>query len=158
MFLRVSLLVLVATLLPAPLHAAGSKEGKAQVSFHLQAEVGDAPKMIYPLMVGERRVNFKRMPEVQTKDVASYKAIPSKTQAGIYDIVIKLKPHAAERLQLMTNANRGRFMASQLNGRTGEAMLINQQVNDGVLVIWGVATAADLETLAKAIKGSVETQ
>lgn len=153
-----ALLLLSMALLPQAGSAAGSKKGKAQVSFHLQAEVGDSPKMIYPLMVGERRMNFKRMPEVQTKDVASYKAIPSKTQAGIFDIVIQLKPHAVQRLQLITNANRGRFMASQLNGRTGEAMLINQQINDGVLVIWGVATAADLETLAKAFKGSVETR
>lgn len=145
-------------LLPQTAGAAGSKKGKAQVSFHLQADVGDAPKMIYPVMVGNAPMNFKRMPEVQTDDIASYKAIPSKQREGFYDIVVQLKPHAVQRLQLITNANRGRFMASQLNGRTGEAMLIDQQVNDGVLVIWGVATAADLEVLAKTYKGSVETQ
>lgn len=158
MLLRTGLMLLAVFLMPLTAHAAGSKKGKAQISFHLQAEVGDAPKMIYPLMVGNAQMNFKRMPEVQTKDIASYKAIPSKDKEGFYDIIVQLRPHAAQRLQLITNANRGRFMASQLNGRTGEAMLIDQQVNDGVLVIWGVATAADLEVLAKTYKGSVETQ
>lgn len=157
MHVRALMLIFLVVMAPA-VDAAGSKKGKAQVSFHLQADVGDAPKMIYPLMVGSAPMNFKRMPEVQTDDIASYKALPSKDKEGFYDIIVQLKPHAAQRLQLITNAHRGRFMASQLNGRTGEAMLIDQQVNDGVLVIWGVATAADLEVLAKTYKGSVETQ
>ena len=61
-------------------------------------------------------------------------------------------------LQNITNINRGRYMASQLNGRTGEPMLINAIINDGVLVVWGVANAEDLKTLEKAFKGSVEVE
>ena len=77
---------------------------------------------------------------------------------GVYDIVIFLKPAAARRLQNITNVSRGRYMAAQLNGRTGEVMLIDAQINDGKLVIWGVATAEDLNTLAKAFKGSVDVE
>ena len=156
MFLRIGLFLLLACLLPQSANAAGSKKGKASITFHLQAEKGDAPKMIYPMMVGGNQVAFKRMPEISTKDIAAYKAIPSKEKDGVYDIVVQLKPNAAKRLQMITNAHRGRFMTSQLNGRTGDAMMINQQVDDGMLVIWGVATAEDLKTIAKAFKGSVE--
>ena len=158
MFARIATFLFLAILLSLPAHGAGSKKGEAQVSFHLQAEAGDAPKMIYPMMVGDKKMAFKRMPEIQTKDVAAYKAVPSKKQQGIYDVVIQLKPRAAKRLQNITNASRGRYMASQLNGRTGEPMLINAQINDGILVIWGVANAEDLKTLAESFKGSVETE
>ena len=158
MFTRIAIALFLSILITHPLQAASSKKGKAQVSFHLQADPGDAPKMIYPMMVGGNQMAFKRMPEVQTNDVASYKAVPSKKQQGIYDIVIQLKANAAKRLQNITNANRGRYMASQLNGRVGEPMLINAQINDGVLVIWGVANAEDLKALATSFKGSVETQ
>ena len=156
MFLRIGLILLAACLLPQTAPAAGSKKGKAQISFHLQAERGDAPKMVYPLMVGDKEMAFKRMPEIQTKDVAGFKAVPSKKQRGVYDIVVQLKPTAAKRLKNITNANRGRYFAGQINGRAGEGMLINEQVNDGILVIWGVANAEDLKTLASTFKGSVE--
>jgi len=158
MLLRIGLLLLLTILLPQTAGAAGSKKGKASVTFHLQAEPVDSPKMVYPMEVGGQRLAFRRMAEFETKDFASYKAFPSRDKQGVYDLVFKLNPHAAQKLQLITNAQRGRFMASQLNGRAGEAMMINEQVNDGILVIWGVATAADLQTLAKAFKGSVETQ
>lgn len=114
--------------------------------------------MMYPLLVGGKQMRFKRMPEIQTNDVAGYKAVPSKKTQGIYDVIIQLKPNAARRLQTITNANRGRFFAGQLNGRAGEAVMINETVNDGILVIWGVANAEDLKTLAAAFKGSVELE
>ncbi len=158
MILRIGSILLMACLLPLTANAAGSKKGKAQVSFHLQAEPGDAPKMVYPLMVGGKQTPFKRMPEIQTKDIAGFKAVPSKKIAGIYDIVVQLKPNAAKRLEMVTNANRGRMMAGQLNGRAGEGMLINEVVKDGTLVIWGVANAEDLKALAKTFKGSVEVE
>lgn len=157
MFMRIGLILIAALLLPLPAQAAGSKNGKAQVSFHLQAEPGDSPKSIYPLIVHDQQIAFKRTPEIQTKDVVAYKAVPSSEQEGIYDIVVQLKPKAAQHLQMITNANRGRYLAAQINGRTGEPVLINAQINDGILVIWGVATAEDLNTLSKAFKGSVET-
>ena len=158
MFLRIGLILLAACLLPQTAPAAGSKKGKAQISFHLQAERGDAPKMVYPLMIGGKQMPFKRMPEIQTNDIAGFKAFPSKKMEGVYDIVVQLKPNAAKRLQMITNANRGRHMAGQLNGRAGEGMMINDTVKDGKLVIWGVANAEDLKTLAKAFKGSVEVE
>ena len=158
MFLRIGLILLAACLLPQTAWSAGSKKGDAQISFHLQAAAGDAPKMVYPLLVGENKMDFKRMPEIQTKDVAGFKAVPNKDREGIYDIVVQLKPHAVKRLQNITNVNRGRYLAGQLNGRPGEAVLINAQINDGILVIWGVANGEDLKTLAKAFKGSVEVE
>ncbi|MDX1679554.1 MAG: hypothetical protein R3242_02380 [Akkermansiaceae bacterium] len=158
MFLRVSLFILVAALLPAPLHAAGSKKGKAAISFHLQADVGDAPKMVYPMMVNDKQLSFKRMPEFTTEDFAAYKAIPSKTKQGVYDIMLQLKPKTAKRLQHITNVHRGKYLAAQLNGRPGEAVIIDAQVNDGILMIWGAATDADLEILAETLEGGVELQ
>lgn len=158
MFARIGTVLLLAILLPHTATAAGSKNGKAQVSFHLQADPGDSPKMIYPMMVNGKQTNFKRMAEIQTDDIAGYKAVPSKTMEGVYDIVVQLKPKAAGRLQNLTNVNRGRYMAAQINGRTGEPVLINAQINDGVLVIWSVANAEDIKTLAKSFKGSVETE
>ena len=112
--------------------------------------------MIYPMMVNGKQMTFKRSPEFTTDDFAAYQAIPSKTKQGVYDIMLQLKPKTAKRLQHITNASRGRYMGSQLNGRAGEAMIIDAQVNDGILIIWGVATDADLEILSKTLEGAVE--
>lgn len=157
MHLRIAAVLLLAAILPN-VHGAGAKDAKASVSFHLQAEVIDNPKMIFPLMVEDRKLFFRRMPEFQTKDFASYKALPNRDNPQVYDLVLKLKPHTAKRLALISNANRGKWIAAQLNGRSSGAVMINEQVDDGILVIWSTATLADLATLEKALPGTVEVE
>ncbi len=150
------ILSLLAVALCHSAHAAGKKNDKAVVSFHLQAESIDNPKMIFPYSVGGEKQFFRRMPEIRTKDIESFSSGPSVHDENEFTVAFRLKKTAAQRLQLVTNANQGRWMAAQLNGRVVDCTIVDAPVDDGVLVIWNGVTAADIDTLEKALKRTKE--
>ena len=147
MRIRVTALALLVSLLPAaPLAASGKKEVKAFVSFHMETEPTDNPKMTFEqLTVGKTRT-FRRVPEVSTKDIAAFVPFPS-GDGGDYGVLFILKDNAAKRLNAVTNMNQGRYMVSQLNGRIVDGVLISKPVEDGQMVIWKGVTLADIKLL-----------
>ncbi len=151
--------LILALLMIAPASFGGAnKNGKASVSFHLQAENLDNPKMIFAASIhGEQRV-YGRNPEFSVKDMASFRPFPTGEDELSYGVVIYLKPHAAQRLTHITNANRGKWLAAQVNGRPVDEVIINDTVNDGMLVIWNNLTMADIETLEKALPRAEEAK
>lgn len=124
----------------------GKKETKASITFHMETEATDNPKMIFPQLTNGETRFFRRMPDIGFKDVQSFNPFPSEVGEG-YGIVIKLKGAATNRLAAITNANQGRWMISQINGRVVDGIMIDAQVNDGVLVIWKGVTLADIAVL-----------
>jgi len=140
-FATITMMILVA-LAPA-LFGSGKKEAKANVSFHMQTEASDNPKMMFPQLANGQTHYFRRMPEIGVKDVVSFSPFPSEI-GGSYGMIFKLKGNAASRLAALTNANQGRWMVSQINGRVVDGVMIDGQVNDGVVVIWKGVTLADI--------------
>jgi hypothetical protein len=134
--------LLVCALVPVA-QGSGKKESKAVVSFHMETEANDNPKMIFPQLANGKTRYFRRLPEVSTKDILEFSPFPSDIGEG-YGIVFKLKGEAANRLAAVTNVNQGRWMITQLNGRIVDGVLIDKQVNDGFIVIWKGATLADI--------------
>lgn len=127
--------------------ASGKKETKATVSFHIETEATDNPKMIFPQQMpnGETRF-FRRMPELTTKDIQSFSPFPSGT-GDDYGLAFKLKGNAATRLAAITNANQGRWIIAQINGRVADGVTIDKQIDDGVIVIWKNVSLADISLL-----------
>jgi hypothetical protein len=151
MRLRLVMLLTMLALMAVPsVFAGGKRDGKAAVTFHMQTEATDNPKMIFPQEVSGRTRYFLRMPEVATKDVVSFNPFPSDLGGGDYGMLIRLKSNAARRLSAITAANQGRWMVAQVNGRVVDGVLIDKQIDDGVLVIWKGLTMADVETFDKA--------
>ena len=70
--------------------ASGKKEVKASVTFHIETEATDNPKMIFPQLANGKQRFFRRLPEFATKDIFSFNPFPSEIGAD-YGIVIKLK-------------------------------------------------------------------
>ncbi len=140
----------------SPLFAAGKADKKASVSFHIETEASDNPKMIFPhtLNNGQKRF-FRRLPEISLKDVVSYSPFPSDSGDG-YGAAFRLKESASRRLSALTNINQERWLVAQVNGRLIDAVLIDQPINDGVLVIWKGITTADLSSLDESIKRAGE--
>ena len=138
-------MMLALALAPAVL-ASGKKENKASVTFHMETESTDNPKMIFPQLANGQQRFFRRMPEITTKDIVSFSPFPSEV-GGDYGVVFKLKGNAANRLAAITNANQGKWMISQLNGRVVDGVMIDKQVSDGMVVIWKGATLADIAVL-----------
>jgi hypothetical protein len=144
MNLRFAAITLMALLALAPAgFGSGKKEAKASVSFHMQTDANDNPKMIFPQLANGQTHYFRRMPEVGIKDVMSFSPFPSEIGDG-YGIVFKLKGNAGSRLAALTNANQGRWMIAQVNGRVVDGVMIDKQVDDGMIVIWKGVTLADI--------------
>lgn len=140
-----SFLLLVFSLLLFPVNSyAGGKAGeKAVVTFHVQADEFENPKMIFPVELGGQQVVFRRMPEFSSKDVAAFNPFPS--DDGIsYGLVLQLKASAKNRLSAISAANQGRWMVSMTNGRMVDAVQIDRQVDDGLLVIWQGVTQEEI--------------
>ncbi len=141
------LFMLLVLAMPTVALAAGKKENKASVSFHIETESTDNPKMIFPQLANGQTRYFRRMPEVSTKDVVSFTPFPSDAGGGDYGVVFRLKDNAAKRLGAITSANQGRWIISQINGRVVDGFLIDKQVDDGRIVIWKGVTLADVTIL-----------
>src|SRR5690606_4876557 len=58
------LMLLLAALPVAPLHAGGKKDSQAKISFHIQADRNENPKMIFPQLTNGRQLFYRRMSEV----------------------------------------------------------------------------------------------
>lgn len=125
--------------------AAGKKEVAAVVSFHMETDPTDNPKMIFQQAAGGKMRVFSRTPDIGSKDILSFAPFPS--EDGDYGLVFVLKEHAAKRLQAVTNAAQGRFLVAMLNGRIVDGVQIDKPVEDGKLVIWKGATMADITVL-----------
>jgi len=130
---------------PAVVLAGGKAETKASLSFHMETDAGDNPKMIFPQLVDGQTRYFRRMPEITSKDVISFSPFPS--EADDYGIVFRLADHAGKRLAAITNMNQGRWLAAQINGRVVDGVLIDKQIDDGLVVIWKGASLADIKML-----------
>jgi hypothetical protein len=141
-----ALLMMTLLALAPPLFASGKKENKASVTFHIETEASENPKMIFPQVVGEQTRYFRRMPEIGMKDIVSFSPFPSDVGEG-FGIVFRLKSNAVNRFAAITAANQGRWLISQVNGRAVDGVIIDKQVNDGFIVIWKGVTLADVELL-----------
>jgi hypothetical protein len=144
------LLLMFSLGIPPAAMASGKKEAKASISFHMETESTDNPKMIFPQMANGQTRFFRRLPEFSNKDVVAFSPFPSEFP-GDYGILLKLKGNAANRLSALTNANQGRWMISQVNGRVIDGIMIDKQVDDGVLVVWKGVTLADIALLDEEI-------
>ncbi len=143
--IAVILIMVVCAMAPA-VFASGKKENKASVSFHIETDMNDNPKMIFPQLANGKTRYFRRMSEIGTKDIVSFSPFPSEVGED-YGLVLRLKSNAVNRLAAVTAANQGRWLIAQLNGRVLDGVMIDKQINDGFIVIWKGATLADITLL-----------
>lgn len=143
-----ALLTMILLSLAPAVFAGGKKENKVSVTFHMETESTDNPKMIFPQLANGQTRYFRRLPDISTKDIVSFSPFPSEIGDG-YGAVFKLKGNAASRLAALTNANQGRWMISQVNGRVVDGVMIDKQVDDGVVVVWKGLTLPDITLLDK---------
>jgi hypothetical protein len=149
-FRFLTLFVVFSAALLCPAAASGKANNKAMVSFHIQTDANENPKMIFAQAMNGQAMHFRRMPEVITKDLSTYSPFPAEG-GGDYGAVFRLKGSAAGRLAAITNANQGRWLAAMVNGRIVDGVLINQQIDDGVLVVWKGLTLEDIAAIDKTL-------
>lgn len=125
-------------------HAGGKKGEKSGISFHIQADPTDNPKMIFSQMTNGKQLVYRRNPEIMTKDIAAFNPFPSQDGEG-YGALLQLKPSAKNRFAAITNAGVNRWMVAMVNGRVVDAVIIDRQVDDGYVVIWKGIGKAEID-------------
>jgi hypothetical protein len=147
MFRKLTVFAALASFCLTPLVHAGGKGGEeASISFHIETDANENPKMIFPQLVNGKTRYFRRISEVSTRDIASFSPFPS-DDGQSYGVVFKLKDHAARRLSAITSVNLDRWLAARANGRVIDAVIIDQQINDGTLVVWKGVNLTDIALL-----------
>jgi hypothetical protein len=140
------LATLIAALIAPCAFAGGKADNKASVSVHIETESTDNPKMIFQQDIGGSTRYFRRMPEISTKDIISFSPFPSEADGG-FGVVFKLKDNVAKRLSAITSASQGRWLVTMINGRAVDGVLIDKQIDDGIIVAWRGLTLADITIL-----------
>jgi hypothetical protein len=118
-----------------PLHASGKKGEPSGISFHLQGEENDNPKMMIVLPTNGKNTPYRRLPEVVTKDIAAFAPFPSRDGDG-FGVLLQLKPAVRNRWAAITASNVNRWVMAMVNGRAVDAVMIDKQITDGQMVIW----------------------
>lgn len=152
MFHRIKAFTAFFLLCLAPLaNAGGKKEDTPVISFHMETEATDNPKMISPVPFGNQTKYFRRMSEISIKDVTAFGPFPDDLGGNTYGLALRLKPNAATRLAAITATNIDRWMIARVNGRAVDAVRIDKQISDGVIVIWKGVTLDEINLLDKAL-------
>jgi hypothetical protein len=148
-FRRLIFATVVVGVLSSPAHAGGKAGEEAMVSFHIETEHAENPKMVFPIEAGGKTRYFRRMPEIAARDLEAFRPFPGDDDANTYGIIFQLKKNAARRLTNITNANQGRMLLAMANGRPVDMVSIDQEVDDGFIVIWKGVSEAEIRLLDK---------
>jgi hypothetical protein len=142
-------MMIVLAIAPA-VYASGKKDNKCSVSFHMQTEAGDDPKMVFTQLTNGKMLYFRRVPEFSLVNMVAFAPFPADIGED-YGIAFKVKGNLIGRLAAISNANQGKWMVSQINGRVVGGVMIDKQIDDGVLVIWKGVTLAEIALLDAAL-------
>jgi len=136
------MMTLIAVLSPVA-HAGGKADHKAAISVHLETENSENPKMIFQQEIGGKSRYFRRMPEASAKDILAFSPFPSEAD-GDFGVMFQLKDNVARRFSAITSSNQGSWLVISVNGRLVDGVLIDKQIDDGIIVAWKGVTLADV--------------
>jgi hypothetical protein len=140
---------LVIALFPT-VQAGGKASKKAVVTFHIQVDANENPKMVFAHVMDGQNMVFRRSAEVSLRDIAGFSPFAAEA-GGDYGAVFRLKGNAAGRFSAITNANQGRWLAAMVNGRIVDGVFIDKQIDDGVIVVWNNLTLEDIASMEAAL-------
>lgn len=131
---RIILGILAATLILPSASGMGKRPEKNRLTFHLEGDISDGPKMVLPLQMGNKKRYFKKSPITFSKELVSLKHFPD--EQGEYGAVFSFNLAAKTRIAAITTQNQDKWIVAMLNGRPVDGVFIDSPVTDGKLVIW----------------------
>lgn len=141
---------LVVVMLMGNVLAGGDKPPAVSISFHLETEANDHPKMIFPYEIMGKQKFFRRLPEISAKDFVAYSPFPSEDQTS-YGLVLQIKDNARRRLAAITQNSSGKWLICHAYGRVVDGVLIEDPVDDGVIVVWKGITLEEIRLMDKTL-------
>ena len=142
--------VLALVFLAGGVMAGGNKGKKVDISFHIETEASDNPKMIFPHDVMGKQRFFRRIPEVSSNDYIAFTPFPADDQAS-YGAILQLKDNVGRRLAAVTQSSSGKWLVCKAFGRIVDSVLIEGAVEDAVLVIWKGLTLEEIQQMDESI-------
>jgi len=133
--IRRTLLGILTLALTLPLASGmGKRPQKNTLTFHLESNAADGPRMVFPLQMGNKKRFFKKSPVVFTKELVSLKHFAD--SEGTFGATFTFDRAASGRIAALTTQNQGKWLVAMLNGRAVDGVFIDSPVRDGRLVIW----------------------
>ena len=135
--MRLLIITLLSLSLTSSVFSFGKKPPKNRLTFHMQGQASDGPKMVFPQRIPQlegRQLFFKKSPLTFTKEIVAF--LPSFAEDGTARATFQFRPETARRIAAITNQNRQKWLAARLNGRFVGAVFIENPVTDGKLSIW----------------------
>ena len=128
----------------------GKKAKSSLVTFHLEGSSDEAPKFSIPIKLGSemRQYYFKRVPSLTDADIAYFYPFVSENGAS-YGVGFKLTPYGTETLKALTLTNQGKLLGIRVPNAPYSAVMIDQPVEDGVIVLWEGLTQDHLKAFEK---------
>lgn len=130
---RIFTIIALGVLLPASAFAGGKKAPPMSVSFHLQSDPGD--RQVFKQLTAGKEIFFSKSAVLTEKNFVAFRPFPSEDDQS-YGVVFQLDKVGASRLQAISAANRGKLLVALVNGQVRDAVLVDQPVDDGLIVIW----------------------
>lgn len=140
--------LLALCLLALPAMAGGKKDNNMSVSFHMETENTNNPKMIFERDIAGKKRFFQKNPDFTAKDIIAFSPFLADNKFD-YGVVFQLRGTAATRLENLTTANQGRLLLATCNGRVVDVVMIDKPVKDGLLVIWNGIQEAEIKECDK---------
>ncbi len=131
----------------------GARKPTLAVSFHLEGNSFEGAKMVQPIKLGNppKTFYFRRQPELTQRHIDGYYPFPANDGKG-FGAAFKLNQNGKDTLSSLSIHGRGRKILTVVNSEPIDYTVLDKPVNDGVLVVWGGLTKADLAKFDKEFK------
>lgn len=142
------LLFLLATAMWCP--GMGKQYKLYLVTFHIEGEETDNPKMITPVKLGQehRQYFFSKIPSFTDNDIQWF--YPFSAADGVsFGAAFRMKEHATVELKAVSLTNQGKLLGIRCSDAPLQAVLIDKPIDDGVVVIWSGLQQRHLQEFRK---------
>jgi len=129
---------------------AGKQAKLYVVTFHVEGEETDNPKMVTRVKLGQehRQYFFSKVPTFTDRDIAWF--FPFTASDGVsYGAAFRFKEHSATKLKAITLTNQGKLLGLRCSDAPLQAVMIDRPIDDGVVVIWSGLQQRHLQEFRK---------
>ncbi len=142
------LLLFLCILLPS-----AGKRDRVVIGFHAEGGAEEGSKFVMsPIPIGNppRKVHFRLVPEISTKQIQAFYAFPA--EDGSYGVAFKLIESGQLTLNALSSSQHGKYLLTTFNNQAVSYVLIDRKVSDGVIVVWSGVGEKDLAVLRKKLQ------
>ncbi|MGB0328726.1 MAG: hypothetical protein ACPGJR_14475 [Akkermansiaceae bacterium] len=153
---RLPLFLLMTAVTALPAWGGAKRPEKNRLTFHIQGNQADGPKMVFPVPIGNRQVFFSKTPVTLNKEILTLKHF--QTKDSTFGATFSFNKTGAQRIAAITTSEREKWLVAMLNGRPVDLVHIDKPVLDGKLVIWQGITLSEIIRFEYAMPITGETQ